>query len=73
MKGIEIRTVESKSMQIKYKQNLASVITFLRHDEDKIIVRNGETVNIDIYDNGKLLFSGDKSELFKKLKGGQNG
>lgn len=68
MNGLEIRTIETKNNEIKYKQNLSNVITFLRHEEDKIIVINGETVNIDIYDNGKLLFSGDKRELFKLLK-----
>lgn len=48
----------------KYLNNIDSVTTFLRHSEDKITVINGETVNIEIYDNGKLVFSGSKNELY---------
>jgi hypothetical protein len=51
----------------RYTENLQSVTTFLRHSEDRITVINGETVNIEIYHNGKCLFAGDKYELFKKL------
>ncbi len=69
MNGLEIRTIEAKNNEIKYKQNLSNVITFLRHEEDKIIVKNNESVNIEIYQNGKLLFIGDKYELFAILKG----
>jgi hypothetical protein len=41
---------------------------FMRHENDRIEFRNGEQVNIDIYDNGTLIFSGDKYELYEKLK-----
>ena len=34
----------------------------------KIIVKNKEVVEIEIYDNGKLIFSGDKYEFYSKLK-----
>ena len=44
-----------------------SVLIFMRHSEDKILVKSGETVNIEIYNNGKLVFSGDKKEFFDKL------
>lgn len=66
MKAIEIKT-KSKGREPQYKQNLQNVTTFLRHSEDRIEVKNGETVNIDIYQNGNLIFSGDKYELFEKL------
>lgn len=69
MKILSAKTVSQRRGAVKYSEDLTSVTTFLRHSEDRIEVKNGETVNIDIYDNGKLLFSGDKSELFKKLKG----
>ena len=52
----------------QYKENLNNVITFLRHSDDRIEVKNGEQVNIDIYNNGNLVFSGSKEELFEKLK-----
>ena len=52
----------------QYKENLNSVVTFLRHSEDRIEVKNGEQVIIDIYNIGKLVFSGSKEEFFEKLK-----
>ncbi len=33
----------------------------------KLEVKNGEMVNIDIYHNGTLIFSGDKYEFFEQL------
>lgn len=66
MKNLEIKT-RTQGRTPQYKQNLNSVTTFLRHSEDRIEVKNSETVNIDIYENGKLIFSGDKYELFEKL------
>jgi len=68
MKNLEVRTTESKSNNPKYTQNLNDVIIFLRHPEDKIHIINGETVNIEIYDNGEPLFIGNKYELFEILK-----
>lgn len=67
MKKLEVRTTK-EGQQPEYTQNLDNVLTFLRHPEDKISVRNGEQVNIDIYENGECIFSGDKYELFEKLK-----
>lgn len=52
----------------QYKENLNSVVTFLRNSEDRIEAKNGEQINIDIYENGKLIFSGSKYEFFEKLK-----
>jgi hypothetical protein len=67
MKALEIRTIEIGTNIPTYKNHLSNVIVFLRHDEDKIIVRNSEQVEVDIYDNGKLIFSGSKLELFERL------
>lgn len=67
MKNLEIKT-RVANRQPQYKQNLTSVTTFLRHSEDRITVINGEQVNIEIYDNGELVFLGSKTELFEKLK-----
>ena len=67
MKKLEIKTRKGMR-ESKYSQNVDSVTVFMRHDEDRITVINGETVNVEVYDNGKLIFIGDKSELFEKLK-----
>ena len=61
MKKIEVKTSK------RYSSGNDEVIVFLRHSEDRIEVKNGETVNIDIYNNGELVFSGDKQEFFNKL------
>ena len=52
----------------QYKENLNSVVSFLRHQEDRIEVKNGEVVIIDIYENGNLIFSGDKEQFYNQLK-----
>lgn len=67
MKNLQVKTRVSGRNPI-FKENLNSVCTFLRHSEDRIEVKNSEVVNIDIYENGTLIFSGDKYELFEKLK-----
>ena len=66
MKKLEIKT-RVKGREPRYTQNLDSVTTFLRHDEDKIIVEDTEIVIVQIIHNGKVIFNGDKYELFKKL------
>jgi hypothetical protein len=66
MKNLEIKTVKN-GRQPQYNQNFKSVTTFLRHSEDRITVISGETVNIEIYNNGKCIFSGEKQELFEIL------
>ncbi len=68
MKNLEVRTTNTKSRKDKYTKNINNTIIFLRHPEDKIIVKNKEVVEIEIYDNGKLIFSGDKYEFYSKLK-----
>lgn len=64
----KIETAIKRKDNTQYVNDISSIGIFLRHSEDKIIIKNGETVNIEIYDNGILLFSGDKYELFEKLK-----
>lgn len=64
----KIETAIKRKDNAQYVNDISSIGVFLRHSEDKIIIKNGETVNIEIYDNGILLFSGDKYELFEKLK-----
>ena len=67
MKKLQIRTRKHNFAPL-YANNLNDVILFLRHEEDKIKVTSAEQVNIEIYDNGKLIFSGTKEEFFNKLK-----
>ena len=62
MKKLEVKTSK------KYSSGSDEAVVFLRHSEDRIEVKNGEMVNIDIYDNGTLIFSGDKYEFFEQLK-----
>jgi hypothetical protein len=68
MKAIEVRTQHQETNEIKYKGNIKNAIIFLRNDEDKITVRNREQVEIEVYNNGELIFSGDKTEFYNKLK-----
>lgn len=67
MKKIEVKTRKGNN-EPKYSENNDSAVIFLRHSEDRIEVKNGKMVNIDIYDNGTLIFSGDKYEFFELLK-----
>jgi hypothetical protein len=66
MKKLEVKTRVSGNKP-QFKKNLNSVVTFMRHDEDRIEVVDGELIYVDVYKNGELIFSGDKSEFFKKL------
>lgn len=68
MKKIEIRTRKKNTGNHTYIKNIENLIVFLRHDEDKILVKNAEQICIEIYDNGKCIFCGSKNELFEKLK-----
>lgn len=67
MENLSVKTRKSGANP-QYKENLNSIVTFLRHSEDRIECKNGEVVNIDIYKNGTLIFSGNKEELFEQLK-----
>ena len=67
MKNLATKTrISGRNPQ--YKENLNSIVSFLRHQEDRIEVKNGEVVNIDIYENGNLIFSGDKEQFYNQLK-----
>jgi len=68
MKNLEVKTTNTISKKSFYKCNLSNVKVFLRHDEDSIIIRNDLQVEIEIYDNGKLIFNGSKLEFFEQLK-----
>jgi len=61
-----------KGNQPQFKENLNSIVAFLNHDEDRIEVKQSEQINIDVYDNGQLIYSGTKAEFFNKLKGTLN-
>ena len=67
MKKLEVKTRKWNNKP-KYSENNDSAVIFLRHSEDRIEVKNGEMVNIDIYHNGTLIFSGDKYKFFEQLK-----
>jgi hypothetical protein len=67
MEKLSVKTRKAAN-QPQYKEKLNSVVTFLKHSEDRIECKNGELVNIDIYENGNLIFSGDKGDLFDLLK-----
>ncbi len=68
MKNLEVKTTNTISKKSFYKCNLSNVKVFLRHEEDSIIIRNDLQVEIEIYDNGKLIFNGSKLEFFEQLK-----
>jgi len=68
MKNLEVKTTNTISKKSFYKCNLSNVKVFLRHEEDSIVVRNDLQVEIEIYDNGKLIFNGSKLEFFEQLK-----
>ena len=78
MKNISAKIQNKKGNEPKYKENLGFIATFLRHDEDIIIVddfqglgenyRQRELTEIRVYQNGKLIFEGDKYDFFEQLK-----
>ena len=68
MKNLEVKTTNTISKKSFYKCNLSNVKVFLRYEEDSIVVRNDEQVEIEIYHNGKLIFNGSKLEFFEQLK-----
>lgn len=67
MKNLQVRTQKHNFAPL-YRKDLADVILFLRHNDDKIKVTSSEQVNIEIYENGKVMFLGTKEEFFNKLK-----
>ena len=77
MENILIETQGIKGGQAK-SQRVGYVLACLRHSQDRIIIDDykGQGDNyeqrelqlIEIIQNGKILFSGDKYELFEILK-----
>lgn len=79
MAKLSLKTQGVKGGSPKFIEKMGSVTTFLSHSEDRIEIdayewfRNSyherELLVIEVYENGKLLFSGSKYELFEILKG----
>lgn len=78
MKNIWIETQGVRGGNTK-TQNVGYAILCLRHDQDRITVddfegsgdsyKQREQQRIEVIENGKVLFSGSKQELFDILKG----
>ncbi len=78
MENIKIETQGVKGGNTK-SINAGYAIVCLRHEQDRITIddfegqgttyKQRETQLIEIIENGKLLFSGSKYELFEILKG----
>jgi len=77
MKNINITTQGVKGKETK-SQNVGYLLACLRHEQDRIVIddfegqgsdyKQRELQKIEIIQNGKVLFNGDKYELFEKLK-----
>jgi uncharacterized protein YacL (UPF0231 family) len=71
MKNLEIRMTTANSKRNESKKGLTEVIVFLNHSEDKIkfnYSENRETEELQVYDNGEMIFCGSKRDLFEILK-----
>ena len=78
MKNLSVKTQNKKGNAPQYKENLSFVTTFIRHSEDYIVVddfegvgenyKQRELTEIRVYENGKLIFEGDKYDFFEQLK-----
>lgn len=78
MSNISLKTTGVRGTTPQYKEKIGRVVTFLKHDQDYITIddfegfgdtyKQRELTNIEVYNNGKLLFSGDKYELFNILE-----
>ena len=78
MGNLAVKTQNKKGDSMQYKENLGYVTTFIRHSEDYIIVddfdgagenyKQKELTEIRVYQNGTLIFEGDKYEFFEQLK-----
>jgi len=78
MNNLSIKTQNKRGNKFIYKISLGLVTTFLRNSEDYICVDDfkghGETYKqreiplIEIFENGNLIFTGNKHEFFKQLK-----
>jgi len=78
MKNLAVSTENTRGQHPTYKENNGCVITFINHIDDFIRVDNfegfgkefkkRELSEIKIAQNGEVLFTGSKYELFEILK-----
>ncbi len=78
MSNLKLKTVGVRGGLPIYQEKIGATITFIRHDEDYVVIDDfegqGETykkrelTEIRVYENGSLIFQGDKYEFFNKLK-----
>ena len=78
MENISLETQGVKGGKTTKTNSLGSVQTFLRHEQDFIFIddfegygdkyKQRELTKITIVQNGDVLFSGDKYQLFEILK-----
>lgn len=78
MKNISAKIQNKKGNEPKYEGDLGFIATFLRHDGDIIIIddfqglggnyKQRELTEIRVYQNGELIFEGDKYDFFEQLK-----
>ena len=76
MKNLSAKIQNKKGNEPKYKENLGFIATFLRHDEDIIIVddfqgvgenyRQRELTEIRVYQNGKIKINEEKKDIIEK-------
>ena len=64
MKKIEVKTRKG-TREPQYSQNNDVATVFLRHDDDKITVKNNEQIEIEVYDMGHV-FSQEVKQNFSK-------
>lgn len=69
MKKIQIMRRNAISNVNTYHDNNNLATVFLRHSEDKIHIRNGDQVEIEVIDNGKTIFIGTKLDFYERLTG----
>ena len=78
MGNLAIKTQNVKGGTPQFKDNVGYVSTFIGNNEDRIVVdafegfgetyKRREMHEISIFENGTLIFNGNKYELFEKLK-----
>jgi hypothetical protein len=78
MVNLSIKTQNKKGNEPQSKENLGLVVTFLRHSDDFIVIddfegagdnyKQKELTEIRVYENGEILFQGDKYEFFNQLR-----
>lgn len=67
MEKLEIKTRKG-SRNPKYIQNVDTSTVFLTNGDDYITTKVGHNVEIQVYEDGQVVFIGNKTEFFEKLK-----